>query len=88
LDAQHVNPRLAIGVQGEQQGEQQRWSERVTGKWLRVMPMSAAASAWLFYDMATATEAPRQAVAILQYCLLASALFALISAVVMHALRE
>jgi hypothetical protein len=52
------------------------------------MPMSAAASAWLFYDMATATEAPRQAVAILQYCLLASALFALISAVVMHALRE
>jgi hypothetical protein len=39
----------------------------VTSKWPKVMLMSAATSAWLIYDMATATEAPRQALAILQY---------------------
>jgi hypothetical protein len=60
----------------------------VTGRWLWVMLASAATSARLIYDMATATQAPRQAVALLQYCLLACVLFALISAVVMHALRE
>jgi hypothetical protein len=37
----------------------------------------AAVSAWLIYDMATATETPRQGVMILQYVLLACALFAL-----------
>jgi hypothetical protein len=36
----------------------------------------------------TATEAPRQAVAIPQYGLLACALFALISSIVMYALQE
>ena len=38
----------------------------VNSKWPKVMLMSAATSAWLIYDMATATEAPRQALAILQ----------------------
>jgi hypothetical protein len=50
------------------------------------MPMSAATSAWLIYDLAT--EAPRQTVALLQYCLLACALCAGINAVVMDALRQ
>jgi hypothetical protein len=65
--------------------EVKRKSDR---KWLWVMPMSAATSAWLIYEMANTTEAPRQAVAPLQYCLLDSVPFAPISAVVMHALRE
>ena len=60
----------------------------MTGKWLWVMLTSAATSAWLIYDMATATQAPRQTVALLQYGLLACVPFALISTVVMHALRE
>jgi hypothetical protein len=36
--------------------------------------MSAATSAWLIYDITTATEVPGQAVAILQYALLAGSL--------------
>jgi hypothetical protein len=36
--------------------------------------MSGAMSPWLLYDMATATAAPQQAVAVLQYGLLACAL--------------
>jgi hypothetical protein len=42
-------------------------------------------SAWLLYDIATATEAPRQAVAILQYGLLACALIGLLGSIVMAA---
>ena len=37
------------------------------------MLMSGATSAWPLYDMATATEAPQQAVAVLQDGLLACA---------------
>jgi hypothetical protein len=55
----------------------------VNGKWPKMMPMSASTAAWLVYDMATATEAPRQAVAILQYCLLAGALAGLIGSLAM-----
>jgi hypothetical protein len=54
-------------------------------KWPKVMLMSAATAAWLIYDMATATEAPRQALAILQYGLLAYALFGLAGSLVMAA---
>ena len=36
----------------------------MNSKWPKVMLMSAATAAWLVYDMATATETPRQAVAI------------------------
>jgi len=50
--------------------------------------VSGSTSAWLIYDMTSATEAPRRAVAILQYVLLACALFALIGSDVMVALRE
>jgi len=57
----------------------------VNGKWPKVMLMSAATAAWLVYDMATATEAPRQAVAILQYCLLAAALIGLAGSLAMAA---
>jgi hypothetical protein len=47
------------------------------------MLMSAVTSAWLIYDMATATEVPRQAVAILQYGLLAMALIGFLGSLVM-----
>ena len=57
----------------------------MSGKWPKVMLMSGLTSAWLLYDIATATEAPRQAVAMLQYGLLAGALIGLIGSVVMAA---
>jgi hypothetical protein len=55
----------------------------MNGKWPKLMLMSAATSAWLIYDIASATEVPRQAVAILQYCLLACALVGLVGSVVL-----
>ena len=54
-------------------------------KWPKIMLMSGLTSAWLLYDMATATEAPRQAVAVLQYGLLVCALIGLIGSIVMAA---
>lgn len=57
----------------------------MNSKWPKVMLMSGVTSAWLLYDMATATEAPRQAVALLQYGLLACALIGLIGSIVMAA---
>ena len=54
-------------------------------KWPKLMLMSAATAAWLVYDMASATETPRQAVAILQYCLVAGALIGLLGSLVMAA---
>ena len=54
-------------------------------KWSRLMLMSAATSAWLLYDIATSSEALRQAVAVLQYGLLACALVGLIGSIVMAA---
>ena len=47
------------------------------GKWPKVMLLSAATSAWLAYDIISAPEVPRQALAVLQYALLACALCAL-----------
>jgi hypothetical protein len=49
------------------------------------MLVSGATSVWLVYDMTAATEAPRPAVAVLQYGLLACALFGLVGALVMFA---
>jgi hypothetical protein len=49
----------------------------VNSKWPKVMLMSGITSAWLLYDMATATEAPSRALAVLQYGLLACALVGL-----------
>lgn len=57
----------------------------MNSKWPKVMLMSAVTSGWLLYDVTTATEAPRLALAILQYALLACAQVALIGSVVMHA---
>ena len=57
----------------------------MNSKWPKVMLMSGLTSAWLLYDIATATEVPRQAVAVLQYGLLACALIGLIGSIVMAA---
>jgi hypothetical protein len=57
----------------------------MNGKWPKVMLMSGLTCAWQLYDIATATEAPRQAVAILQYGVLTLGLIALIGSVVMAA---
>jgi|tagenome__1003787_1003787.scaffolds.fasta_scaffold20911110_1 hypothetical protein len=57
----------------------------MNGKWPKVMLMSGLTSAWLLYDIATATEAPRQALAILQYGLLACAVIGLVGSIVMAA---
>jgi hypothetical protein len=51
--------------------------------WPLLMLMSGATSAWLFYDMTTATEAPRMALALLQYLLLAMSTVSFLGAVVM-----
>lgn len=58
------------------------------GRWPKVMLMSAVTSGWLIYDMTSATEAPRQALAVLQYCLLALALVALVGSVLMSATEK
>ena len=57
----------------------------VNSKWPKVMLLSAVTSLWLLYDITTATEAPRLALALLQYSLLACALIALVGSAVMHA---
>jgi hypothetical protein len=51
------------------------------GKWILI---NAVISAWLTYDIATATEAPRQALMILQYVLLACALFGLAGSLIKY----
>jgi hypothetical protein len=45
----------------------------------------AVTSCWMLYDITTATEAPRLALAILQYSLLACALVALVGSAVIYA---
>jgi hypothetical protein len=60
----------------------------VNGKWPKVMLISAATVAWTIFDLSTATETPRQAVAILQYFLLACALLGLAGSVVMAASQK
>jgi hypothetical protein len=49
------------------------------------MLMSAVTSAWLIHEMATAAETPSRTVAVLQYGLLACALFALIGSLTNYA---
>ena len=60
----------------------------MNSRWPKVMLMSAVTSAWLIYDMASATEAPSRAVAVLQYGLLACALFGLIGSLVKFATEK
>jgi hypothetical protein len=50
----------------------------IQNKWPNVMLMSAATSAWLVYDITSATEPPRQAPVTLQHALTACALCAVI----------
>jgi hypothetical protein len=57
----------------------------VNSKWPTVMLLSPVTSLWLLYDITTATEAPRLALAFLQYSLLACGLIALVASAVMHA---
>jgi hypothetical protein len=60
----------------------------VNSKWPKVMAISAVTTCCLLYDITTATEAPRLALAILQYALLACALVALVGSAVMSATAD
>jgi hypothetical protein len=60
----------------------------VKSRWPRVMLMSAATSAWLIYDMASATETPSLAVTVLQSFLLACSLIGLTGSLVMLASKK
>jgi hypothetical protein len=62
--------------------------ESAVNKWPRMILMSAVTSAWIIYDMTTATEAPRQALAVLQYALLACSLVALVGSFLMMATSQ
>lgn len=57
----------------------------MSSKWPKLMLMSGTTSAWLLYEMATATEAPSRALAIVQYGLLAGALIGLVGSLAMLA---
>jgi hypothetical protein len=57
----------------------------VNSKWPKLMLMSRITSAWLLYEMATVTEAPSRALAVLQYWLLACTLIGLVGSLVMLA---
>ena len=57
----------------------------MNSKWPKLTLMSGITSVWLLYEMATATEAPSRALAILQYGLLACALIGLVGWLVMLA---
>lgn len=54
-------------------------------RWSKLMLMSGITSVVLIYQMMSATEAPSQALAILQYALLACSLIGLVGSVVMYA---
>jgi hypothetical protein len=55
-----------------------------TSKWGKWVLINAAVAVWIVYDITTAAEVPRQAVLILQYVLLACALFGLAGSVVKY----
>ena len=75
-----VNPSPHVGVQRQPQR-----LESSVSRWPRMMLMTAASSAWLICDMATATEAPGQAVAVVQYALLVCVLFGRAGSLAMQA---
>ena len=54
-------------------------------KWLKTMLISGLTAVVLIYQMVTATEAPSQALAVLQYCLLACALIGVVGSIAMFA---
>lgn len=57
----------------------------MNSKWPKLMLMSGITSAVLIYQMASATEAPGHALAIVQYLLLAGALMGVVGSLVMLA---
>ncbi|MEH2517591.1 hypothetical protein V1279_003164 [Bradyrhizobium sp. AZCC 1610] len=57
----------------------------MNSKWLKLMPISGISSAWLLYEMATATKAPSRVLATLQYGPLACAPIGLVGSLVMLA---
>ena len=57
----------------------------MNSKWPKVMAIGAVTTCWLLYDITTANEAPRLALAILQYALLACALVALVGSAALDA---
>lgn len=56
-----------------------------SGKWIRTALLTGVLAAWQIYDMSTATEAPRQALMLMQYFLLALALISCAGSLVMLA---
>jgi hypothetical protein len=59
-------------------------SEGKSGKWGLWILVNAAVAGWLVYDMATASEEPSQALAILQYVLLACAVVGLVGSTIKY----
>ncbi len=55
-------------------------SQNQSGKCGRLALLFAAVAAWNIYDLSSATEAPRQAVLIMQYTFLAGSLLGLAGA--------
>jgi hypothetical protein len=51
----------------------------------KLMLVSGATAALLIHQIASATEAPRPALAVLQYCLLAGAVLGLVGSLVKYA---
>jgi hypothetical protein len=55
-------------------------SQNQSSKYVRLALLCAAVAAWNIYDLSSATEAPRQAVVIMQYTFLAGSLLGLAGA--------
>jgi hypothetical protein len=58
--------------------------EKTVSRWSKLMLMNGVTSALLICELAGATESPSQALAILQYAMLACALIGLVGSVVMY----
>jgi hypothetical protein len=52
-------------------------------RWIKFILMSGVVIAWQIYDLATATEAPSQALLIMNYLLIALAGFSFVGSIVM-----
>jgi hypothetical protein len=59
-------------------------AKNVKSNYGRTALIAGATACWLIYDIASATEAPRQSVAVLQYVLLTMALIGAIGSAAMY----
>jgi hypothetical protein len=59
--------------------------ECVVSRWPKFMLMSAATAVWIIYDMASATEIPRPAVAYMHYTFLAMAVIGFFGSLLKYA---